>query len=260
VRENRNTLLALGSTCLLAALLLVAPVSPAGAFTITPTGLSGGNPGGQTLYEVSGLVQGDSFDVIWSLDGSGSPYLGAFPNLDATATLMIDLLDGDTLILSVSLANDTAPLPGAPDLDAVITVFGFEAAGVALGDAGNDLLSPGAMLNFYDEGQISGGLSVDVCASTNAKCNTGNPHDGMAIGESDFFTFTLQGDFDSDDGLVLRNFGTKWQTNYDDIVTDVDDNSSFQLPGTPVSVPEPATALLVGFSLVGLGLFRKLRP
>jgi len=233
------------------AMVFVFGGAAAQAYTITQIDTSGGSPGGLPIDEVSELVEGDFFEVTWTLDGSGT-YGGIYPDLDATAIITVTSLSATQVVLDITLSNDTAPLLGDPDLEAVITVFGLSVGGVDLGNAGNGLSSTGSNFDTYDEGNIGGGLTIDVCASTDAKCNKGDPTDGIAIGESDSFQFTLMGDFDTDN-LVLGVFGTKWQTNYGDINPEAGAEDSFELPGVPTPpIPEPSTAVLLGLGLLGL--------
>jgi len=49
----------------LAASLFFSTVTGSEAFTINTIGNSNGNPGGLPVYQVSGLVQGDSFGIVW---------------------------------------------------------------------------------------------------------------------------------------------------------------------------------------------------
>jgi hypothetical protein len=223
-----------------ALLMFLATAAPAAAYTITPVGTSGGIPGGQTLYEVSDLIQGDMFELVWTLDGSGL-YAGAYPDLDGSAVVTITSLTATTVVIDITLSNDTAPqIFNSLALQAVMTVFGMVVDGVDLGNAGNGLSSPGASFDTYDEGNLPG-IASNVCASTNSLCTRGSPQDGIKIGESDAFQFTLQGTFDTSN-LTLRNFGTKWQTNA----------GSFELPGGIPMIPEPSTALLMGLGLAGI--------
>lgn len=235
------------------AMLLAAP--DVGALTKTPIGTSGGNPGGQTLWEVGGALEGDSFELFWVLDGSGAPFFGDLPDLSAAGTVTVARLSATQAILDITLANTTAP---APSLDAPITVFGLEVDGFMSGE----LSQPGTHLDRYDTGDLAGELTAEFCASTNSACNWGQPMQGIPILGSDSFSFTLMGNFDTANGLTLRNFGTKWQTNYDDIVPNPrnvpkGDNSSFELPGQ--AVPEPSSVILLGFGLAGIVLVRHRR-
>lgn len=228
-------------------LAFLAAASSAAAYTITPVGTSNGIPGGQTLYEVSGLIAGDFFELAWTLDGSGL-HAGAYPDLDGSALVTITSLTATTVVIDITLSNDTAPqVFNSLALQAVITVFGFEIDGVDLGNPANGLSSPGSRFDTYGEGNLPG-FATDVCASTNSLCTRGSPQDGIGIGDSDSFQFTLQGTFDTSN-LTLRNFGTKWQTNA----------GSFELSGEIPVIPEPSTALLMGLGLAGIGTLGRRR-
>jgi hypothetical protein len=254
--ETHSRSISTARATLLAAAFLLLSAGTSQAYTITQIGTTGGNPGGLPLYEVSGLVEGDIFVLDWTLDGS--LYGDAYPTLSAIGSVTVTSLTATTVVLDITLENTTPPLLGDPDLTAAITVFGLGVLGIDLGNPGNMLSSAGSFFDTYGEGNIGGGLTIDVCASTNALCTTGQPFNGINIGESDSFQFTLQGTFDVNN-LTLDSFGTKWQTNYSEIMPEFEGNNrSFELPGTPSNpIPEPSTASLVGLGLVGLGVLRR---
>ena len=269
----------LGSCCVA---LLLTLASPASAFIVTSVGVAGGNPGDlcaieggttcQPYFEVSGLLAGDSFDMVWDLDGSqilGPDGVPDFPTISATGTLSVASITTTTVVLDITLQNTTNPADNTgcsvgtlcPTFEAGIIAFGMLMDGYTSGA----LSTAGTSLDTYDTNNIAGGpgLHVDFCASTDASCNTGVTADGIQIGGSDALQFTLTGTFDPVGGITLANFATKWQTNYDELVVPDDPdvvagNSSFEQPGLPAGVvPEPSTGLLMGFGLLGFGWLRR---
>jgi hypothetical protein len=245
--------------------------SPASAYTIALLGTeAGGNPGDlcpieggttcQPYYEVSGLLAGDSFDMAWELDGQqilGPDGIPDFPSIDGNANLTVTSISATTVLLDIVLNNITNPLHNVDGFTGSIVSLGMHLDGFASGV----LSTAGSFLDTFDTGNIAGGpgLTSDFCASTDSACNAGSEAAGIAIGGSDSLQFTLTGIFNTGTGITLSNFATKWQTNYDDLVTPddpdvVSGNSSFEQPALPGVVPEPSTALLVAFGMVGLGL------
>lgn len=252
-----------------AVLLLAA--QPSSAYVVTEVGpAAGGNPGDlceieggttcQPYYEVSELVAGDEFDMYWALDGSqilGPDTVPDFPTLAGSATLTVSSITLTQVVLSVTVLNETQALLNPVGFEAGIVSWGAELGGFNSGS----LSTAGTSLDFYDTNNIAGGpgLTVDFCASTDSACNAGSMAEGIQIGASDTIGFTLDGTFDPTGGITLGNFATKWQTNYDELVTPDDPdviagNSSFEQPGLPGSVlPEPSTGvLLLAGILVGL--------
>jgi hypothetical protein len=256
--------------CNAVAVVMLAPVAPVAAFTMTQIGsAAGGNPGDlcealggttcQPYFEVSGLVAGDAFELGWTLDGSeilGPDGIPDFPTLRAEASLTVTSITSTQVVLDIILDNQTDPLQNVAGLVAPIVSFGMELDGF-----GSGLLSgAGTSLDTYATNNIAGGpgLTVDFCASTDPACNSGSQADAIGIGGTDSFQFTLSGSFDPGRGITLSNFATKWQTNYDALVTPDDPavtsgNSSLEQPGLPGNpTPEPGTALLLGAGLIGL--------
>ncbi len=221
--------------------------------------LGSAGPPCQPYFEVSGLVAGDVFETNWTLDGSeilGPDGIPDFPTLSAEASLTVTSISATQVVLDITLENHTNPLQNVAGLVAPIISFGMELDGF-----GSGLLSgAGSSLDRYATNNIAGGpgLRVDFCASTDPSCNSGSQADGIGIGGSDSFQFTLSGSFDPVGGIALGHFATKWQTNYDTLVTPDDPavtsgNSSFEQPGLPgTPTPEPGTALLLGAGLIGL--------
>jgi hypothetical protein len=246
--------------------------APAGAFTVTQIGpAAGGNPGdlcptegGETcipVLEFGGVLEGDTLDLTWDFDGGGilgPDLIPDFPTISSTGSLTFSSITTTTVVIDIIIDNTTNPLDNIAGFTASIISMGLELDGFSSGV----LSIAGSSLDTYDTNNIAGGpgLEVDFCASTDASCNSGAEVDGIAIGGSDTIQFTLTGVFDPILGLTLRNVATKWQTNYDTLVTPDDPdvtagNSSFEQPGIPAGyIPEPSTALLLAFGLMGLGV------
>jgi hypothetical protein len=263
----------------LVAILMIAFGAPAGAYTVTLLpNHAGGNPGdlcdtygGNTCIDVlefGEVKAGDVLELTWDYDGSQGPIgpdlVPDFPTISSTGSVSVASITASTVLLDITLTNTTTalPIPNPGNMPA-----GFTASIVTIGAEVDGFISgvlstAGSFLDTYDTNNIAGGpgLTLDFCASTDASCNSGSAMAGVAIGGSDTVQFTLTGAFDPIAGLTMRNISTKWQTNYDDLVTPDDPdvtsgNSSFEQPGLPPGwVPEPASGLLMGIGLVGLGL------
>jgi hypothetical protein len=211
-------------------------VTPAHAFLIVDTGLtSGGNPGGQPIYRVEDLVQGDMFRLDW----------GGVAGVDAYAHVSIATLTSTQAILEVMLYNTSTPLGGD---DPRLTSFGVlfdEGLGdsfIIPQDPPGDFLGNRAATNFPGFGDL-------VCATSDANC-AGGGSGGIPAGGMDTFAIGINGTFNPT--LNLSTFGLKVQGG--------PGGDSFELAGVPSEkVPAPAALTLVAFGLVALGALRRKR-
>jgi hypothetical protein len=71
-----------------------------------------------------------------------------------------------------------------------------------------------------------------------------------------FFTHNFTG-YKNADGDWIDDFSGRWSTGIGSYVADYGDGGSWQVVGAGNNVPEPATSLLLGAALVGLGLTRR---
>jgi hypothetical protein len=204
---------------------LVGWSASASAYTISLTGgSSGGNPGGQPLYEVSGLVQGDAFNVSW----------GGVAGLNVTGMVIIDSLTATTADIRVMLDNNSTQISGD---DPRITSMGLlieDYTSLATTATG------GTYLDLEDDSNFPG-IAVDVCGTSGNNCSGGGSG-GVPAGDSDDFTLQVNGTFAS--VLTLSNFGLKIQGG--------PGGNSFELAGVPtLKVPESASISLL---LMGIGV------
>ncbi len=203
---------------LLIGAILCWSVATADAYTISLTGgSSGGNPGGQPLYEVSGLVQGDAFNVSW----------GGVTGLSVTGMVIIDSLSNTDADIRLMLDNLSTPISGS---DPRVTSVGLEI------DASTSLASAaagGTFLTLADDSNFPG-FTIDACATSGNNC-AGGGSGGIPAGSSDDVTLEVNGGFLGT--LKLSNFALKIQGG--------PSGSSFELAGVPTpKVPEPTTIAL----------------
>ena len=164
----------LWSTVLAVSLFLQTATSSQ-AFTINTLGTSNGIPGGLPVYEVTGLVQGDSFDILWDYDTQGE-------TLSAEATIKIVSLSATLAQVSVDLDNTSTI--------GRITSFGLSVGNftsLGTGTFGNDLTK-------FSTSNFPGFQSVVACATSGPTC-AGGGNGGIVVGASDSFTFALNGNF-----------------------------------------------------------------
>lgn len=205
-------------------------VASANAYTISVTGgMSGGNPGGQPLYQVSGLAQGDAFNVAW----------GGVSGLNVNGMVIIDSLSGTNADIRLMLNNLSTPISGAnPRVTAVgLDIDGFTAlASTSTG---------GVYLDDADSSNMPG-FTIDACATSGNNC-AGGGAGGIPAGGSDVATLDVNGVYTGT--LKLSNFGLKIQGG--------PNGNSFELAGVPsVKVPEPAT---IGILVAGVAMIATLR-
>lgn len=205
-------------------------VASANAYTISVTGgMSGGNPGGQPLYEVSGLVQGDAFNVAW----------GGVTGLNVTGMVTVNSLTASAASIQVMLNNLNTPISGTnPRVTSVgLEIDNFTSLASAL--AGGTFLTSADSSNFP-------GFTIDACATSGNNC-AGGGNGGIPAGGTDNVTLAVNGLFGGT--LKLSNFGLKIQGG--------PNGNSFELAGVPsVKVPEPAT---IGLLLAGVAMIATLR-
>jgi PEP-CTERM motif len=218
-------------THLLLAVLLCSSANLASAYTIALTGgSSGGNPGGQPLYEVSGLVQGDAFNVSW----------GGVSGLNVTGMVTIDSLTATNADIRVMLDNMNTPISGS---DPRVTTIGLQVEGfssLASAAAGGTFLTLASSTNFP-------GYTTNACATSGNNC-AGGGNGGIPAGGSDTAILDVNGTFPGT--LKLSNFALKVQGG--------PGGNSFELAGVPrPKVPEPASMALAAMGVAALWMGRR---
>lgn len=203
------------------------------AYTISLTGgMSGGNPGGQPLYEVTGLVQGDAFNVSW----------GGVTGLSVTGMVTVNSLTASTASIEMMLNNLSTPISGA---DPRVTSVGLEIDNfTSLASA----LTGGTYLTSADSSNFPG-FTIDACATSGNNC-AGGGNGGIPAGGTDTATLDVNGTFGGT--LDLSNFALKIQGG--------PNGDSFELAGVPsVKIPEPATLALVAIGAAAIAARRRQR-
>ncbi|MEB3233368.1 MAG: cistern family PEP-CTERM protein [Leptolyngbyaceae bacterium] len=218
-----------------AAAIGLAAVAPADAYSVLPSGRTGGTTN-QPLLDI-GLKHGDIRALdrgYWNL--SANDVSSLTHDLSATYDINILTFNNNTLEFDFTIANTTS----SSYQSSIMSVF-FDISSDIQKVAVN-----GASVftkSSLDDRAPGGYQSVDVCIFSSNNCNGGNINKGLGSGYSDTLRILLTGDFSSG-GTTLTGISSKWQTQ----------DESYTVAG----VPEPLT--IVGtLGAIGVGTVLKRR-
>lgn len=229
-----------------AALNVVMPAAQ--AYTLTPNGRTAGNPEGQLLYDIhidsNDAIEQKRLDTTTFELNRGTQNTdgdGLTKNILGTAVMTVMDLTPDSLSLNFKFRNKTDK-----SYQAAITGLWF-----GVKENITDISITGS--NYFNKiaqptnGNAPGGFKdIDVCVFASSNCSGGDIKEGLQVGQTDWFTVKLTGDFDSnDDGFAeatISDLGVKWQTQ----------DGSYAVTG----VPEPLT-ILGSTMAAGFGVMMK---
>lgn len=165
-----------------------------------------------------------TFDVSWSL-------LAGDTELTAFGTFTV-IVDGDSATFLITLTNNTDSTVN----EAVHSIgFNIDPNAATLSDP----VAGAVFQNFALYQNFPSYQTIDICTWASNTCSGGAQGSTLSGGTSDTFGFTLHGDFS--EGLTLSNFAIKFKG----------DLGSYQLTGTPTTVPEYGSS--ASFLLISLG-------
>jgi hypothetical protein len=167
-------------------------------------------------------------DVVWASDeGTGTLMTATLDFLD------VDVTDS-SIVFNVTFTNNTSST-----FNQRVHSFGFNIdpnASTASLSNPTDTTFTGITLNDT----FPGFQTIDVCIFAPDNCSGGAQGGNLAEGDSDTFSFTLNGNFSG--GATLSQFVIKFQGD----LGSFEFESNGDTPPPPTTVPEPASMLLVG--------------
>ncbi len=189
---------------------------------------------------------GDSFTVEFDGNIDGGDVAG----LTASALIEVESIVGNTLVLEITLTNTSTVLWETSR----VSSFGF--------DTNPDVVSASLSSGVYSSVNVGGSFpngfgSIDLCVINNRNNCTGGRGGGLAIGESDVITLTLNFS-QAVSSVELENFGVRYQSLSSSALgfSGASGTGSPTVPNNPIPEPGSAAMFLLG-GVVVAGFVRK---